>query len=151
MTAIPVLLFMSMTFSAPAQSVPAAAKTKAPAAVEASLKRQFPAAEVKTVSKEKENGQTTYEIETINAGHGLDLVFLPNGTLVESEEELTQDQVPGVVEKAVLARYAKATVGKREKLTIAKSGEVRYELALKGAPVKEVALSPTGAWISPKR
>jgi catechol 2,3-dioxygenase-like lactoylglutathione lyase family enzyme len=48
----------------------------------------------------------------------------------------------------VKTRYPKATISRSEKLF--EKGILNYELALKGAKVAEVTLTPEGKWVSPK-
>jgi hypothetical protein len=132
------------------QSKPAAKApdSKMPAAVEAAFKKAYPNATVKNVSKEKEDGQEQYEIESIDGGHRRDLNYKPDGTLISYEEEITEAMVPPAVVSAIKAKYPKATFSTTEKLF--KDGTMSYEIGLKGAKAKEVTLSADGKWIEPK-
>ena len=128
-----------------------AAKLAWPAAVEAAFKRKYPNATVKAVSKETDAGQTTYEVESVDAGKRRDLVYQPDGTVVDYEEELKASEVPAAVLAAIKTRYPKATITAYWHLFTPKDGSVNYEIDLKGAgSVAEVVLTPEGKWISPK-
>jgi hypothetical protein len=126
----------------------AAPKGKLPAPIEAAFKQAYPNATIKNVSKEKEKGQDIYEVESVDGGRRRDLNYKPDGTVVSFEEEIAQADLPAPVAAAVKARYPKATFALCEKVMENKT--TNYEIQLKGAAVKEVILSPDGAWISPK-
>jgi len=137
--------------TAPRQTPP---KTFAwPAAVEAAFTRAYPQATVKHVSKETENGRTQYEVESVDNGRERDLNYLADGTVVDVEEAVSASDVPPAVTAAVSARYPKATITRREKLTITKGHVVQYELGVTGAGAKvtELVLTPDGGWVSPKK
>jgi Peptidase propeptide and YPEB domain len=132
----------------PAAKAPPA-KVTMPAAIDAAFRKAYPTAIVKAVSKEKEGGKDVYEVESVDNGKGRDLIYTPDGTVVEVEEELRAADVPSAVAASIAARYPKATITKREKVT--RGGDVSYEVQLKGAGVGEAVLSSTGKWIEPKQ
>ena len=156
LAAVIVLVALVPTSTAGAQTAPAPARPKPaapagpalPAAIDAAFRKAYPSAVVKGVSREKQGSVTVYEVESTDAGMTRDLIYHVDGTVVEMEEELGAADVPPAVTSALAARYSKATVIKREKLT--KGTTVSYEIQLKGAGVAEAVLSPEGAWISPK-
>ena len=123
-----------------AQAADPAAKLPAP--VLAAFKKSYPNATIKNTSKETEDGKTTWEVESVENHLGRDLVYNPDGTVVEVEEELAIASVPAVVADAVKAKYPKAAVTKAEKKTAGKT--VTYEFALKGAAVTAVEMTPDG-------
>jgi ABC-type uncharacterized transport system permease subunit len=145
-------LAQSAPAKAPAQAQPApkpaAASVKLPAAVENAFKTAYPQATIKHTSHETEDGVEQYEIESTNQGRALDVNYKPDGTVIVVEEEVTASELPAAVATAVTTRYPKATVTTRERAT--EGQKVYFELGLKGAPVKEVQLTPDGKWISPK-
>lgn len=136
----------------PAPAKPPAAKpapkVTLPPAVDAAFKKAYPNATIKNVSKEKENGIEQYEIESLDGTQPRDLVYKTDGTLVLYEELISEASVPAAVTTAVKARYPKATVSRCEK--VFQNGTMNYELALKGAKVGEVVLTPEGKWVEPK-
>lgn len=125
-----------------------AAGVKLPAAIDAAFKAKYPDATIKHVSKEKEGGKEAYEVESVDHGLARDLVYRPDGTVVNIEEALTPADVPAPVAAAIKARYPKATIGKRERLTT--GTVVQYEMQISGANVKEVVLTADGKFVSPK-
>lgn len=127
---------------------PAPASVKLPAPVENAFKAAYPQATIKHTTHETEDGVEQYEIESTNQGRALDVNYKPDGTVIVVEEEVTASELPAAVAAAVTARYPKASVTTRERAT--EGQKVYFELGLKGAPVKEVQLTPDGKWISPK-
>lgn len=151
-----VLAGVTLAAQTPAKQAPAksaAAKTtpasKLPAAVADAFKKAYPNATIKNASSEKENGKLQWEVESMDGSARRDLIYLPDGTMVEEELVIDATAVPAPVMAALKARYPKATVSVFEKLTKA-SGSVSYEMQIKGAAVKEVQIAPDGTFISPK-
>jgi hypothetical protein len=138
--------------STAANTKPAPSKVSLPAAIEAAFKKSYPTATIKHVSKEAgegaEKGKTVYEVESMDNGMARDLIYRADGTVVEYEETVSEASVPAAVVAAIKLKYPKATVGRCEKLF--KDGTTNYEVALKGAKVSSVTLTPEGKWISPK-
>jgi hypothetical protein len=124
------------------------APVKLPAAVRTAFGEAYPQATIKHVSHETENGQEQYEIESVDHGLRLDVNYKPDGSVIVIEQEVAAADVPAAVMAAVTARYPKASVTRRERAT--EHATQYFELGLKGAPVKEVQLTPEGQWISPK-
>jgi uncharacterized membrane protein YkoI len=75
-----------------------------PPAVRATVDSQTKGAEVKALSKETENGKTTYEVETMVNGKHRDLEIDSRGAVIEIEEETAIAGIPAA---------AKATIGKK--------------------------------------
>jgi len=75
-----------------------------PPAVRATVEAQTKGAEIKTISKETEDGKLRYEVETMVNGKHRDLEVDSHGALIEIEEETTLAEVPAA---------AKATIGKK--------------------------------------
>ena len=136
--------------AAPKAAAPKAATPALPAAIDAAFKKAYPAATIKHVSKEKENGREQYEVESVDQGRARDLIYLADGSVVEMEEELAEADVPAAVVAAIKSRYPKATLTKRERLTITKGNVVQYECTISGAKVASVTLTGDGTWVSPK-
>jgi hypothetical protein len=120
-----------------------------PAPVLAAFKKSYPNATIRHASKETEAGKTVWEVESIDTNLARDLVYNPDGTVVEVEEEVAMAGVPPVVADALKAKYPKATVTKAEKKTT--GATVAYEFALKGAAVKSVAMTPDGKIVPAKK
>ena len=120
----------------------AAPAAKLPPAILIAFQQAYPKATIKNADKETENGKTVWEVESIDNGLARDLIYNPDGTVVEFEEQVEPASLPAAVSAALKARYPTASVTKAEKLT--KGTTVTYEMALKGAAVKSVEITPDG-------
>ncbi len=115
---------------------------KLPAPVLSAFKQAYPTAVIKNASKEIDNGKTTWEVESIDAGLARDLVYNPDGTIVDIEEAVAIDTLPPAVTAAVMAKHPRGTITKAEKLF--RADKWTYELTLKGAAKPSIELSPDG-------
>jgi hypothetical protein len=129
-------------------SKPAAAPAALPAPILAAFKAAYPHATIKAAAEEKENGKVVWEVESTDNGLGRDLIYTPDGTVVEIEEEVPSAQLPAPVTAAVKAQYPAAQIVKGEKLT--RGATVSYELQLTGAAQKSIELTPEGKPVAPK-
>ena len=123
--------------------------TSVPKEVAAAFTQAYPNAKALHASKENEDGAVEYEIESVEGTTHRDIDYKPDGTLIEVEETIGATDVPDAVSKAITARYPKASITRREKVTT-KAGAVSYEFGVKGAPVGEIVLNPDGSWVTPK-
>jgi uncharacterized membrane protein YkoI len=101
--------------SAPAQkkAAPAAKKEAGegklqlkdlPPAVKATVEAETTNATLKGLGKEKENGKTVYEVETLVKGRTRDLMIDAAGKVYEVEEQLDADKAPAPVRAALEAK-----------------------------------------------
>ena len=97
---------------------------------------------------EKENGKVVWEVESTENGLGRDLLYTPDGTVVEIEEEVPSAQLPVPVTVAVKAQYPAARIVKGEKVT--RGATVVYELQLAGAARKSIELTSEGKPVASK-
>jgi hypothetical protein len=119
-----------------------------PAPILAAFKAAYPHATIKTAAEEKENGKVVWEVESTENGLGRDLVYTPDGTVVEIEEEVPSALLPAPVTAAVKAQYPSARIVKGEKVT--RGATVTYELQLAGAAKKSIELTPEGKPVASK-
>ena len=89
-----------------------------------------------------------WEVESTDNGLGRDLIYTPDGTVVEIGEEGPSAQLPAPVTAAVKAQYPAARIVKGEKLT--RGATVSYELQLADAAKKSIELTPEGKPVAPK-
>jgi uncharacterized membrane protein YkoI len=115
-----------------------------PPAVQKAVHEHTKGAELKGLSKEVENGKTFYEVETVVNGHSRDLLLDKTGTVVELEEEVALDSIPGLVRSAIEKKSAGGKITKVEMVT--KGSSVSYEAAItKNGKKLEVAVKPDGS------
>ena len=83
-----------------------------PAAVRQAVEKETrgdgvrPAAVIKNVSKETENGKTVYEVETTVNGRTRDMVFAADGAVLVVEEQASLDSIPEAARRAAEKRGA---------------------------------------------
>ncbi len=118
-----------------------------PPAVLAAFEKAYPKAVIKGASKEVENGQTQYEIESVDGKMNRDLLYKADGTVVEVEEALAKGALPAPVLKALAKAYPGYKVLKAEDLI--KDGQRLFELQIdvKGKR-QDVTIDPSGKIIS---
>jgi uncharacterized membrane protein YkoI len=112
-----------------------------PAAVQTAISQEeAKGGAIGRITEEKEQGKTTYEVETKVAGRSRDLVFSPAGTLIESEDETAIAAIP----PAARAAFEKAgKVLKVERVT--RGASVTYEAEIEKAGKKsELAVDAAG-------
>lgn len=123
-------------------SKPKAAPSAPPTPILAAFKAAYPHATINTAAEEKEHGKVVWEVESTDNGLGRDLLYAPDGSVVEIEEEVPSAQLPAPVTAAVKAQYPAARIVKGEKVT--RGATVSYELQLTGAGKKSIELTPDG-------
>jgi hypothetical protein len=118
-------------------------KKDVPAAVLKAFEAAFPKVKVNEYLTESEGGKTFYEFETVEGTIKRDILYTPEGTLVEVEEVLTTETIPAEIAKAVTADIPKAKIVGGEKTT--KGNDVTFELKIKsGKKTGKVVLSADG-------
>ena len=131
--------------AAPAQKVddPAA---KLPTPIVDAFKKAYPNAVIKNAAKETEGGKTVWEVESTDNGLARDLVYNPDGTVVDIEEEVPVASLPPAVTAALKAKFPKAAITKAEKLF--KGKVMTYEMTITGAGgVKAAEFTPEGKFV----
>lgn len=100
-----------------------------PPAVQAAVKEQTRNATLLGLSTEKEDGKTTYEVETKVNGKSHDVILDKTGAIVETEDEVDIETIPAAAKAALRKRAGTGTISKVEKVTAGSS--VSYEAAIK--------------------
>jgi hypothetical protein len=122
---------------------------KLPAPILTAFRTSYPNATIKGAAKETEGGKTVWEVESIDNGLARDLIYNPDGTVVEFEEQIDPASLPAAVSAALKAKYPAASITKAEKLM--KGTTITYEMALKGAAVKAIEITPDGKVVPVKK
>ena len=99
------------------ETVKAGTKVELPPAVASAFKKAYPNAVINASAKEEENGETVYEIESVDKGMNRDLLYRADGTVLECEEQIKEADLPAPVIAALKTLYPKATVTKAERTT----------------------------------
>ena len=93
-----------------------------PPAVRATVETETKSATLKGISKEKEKGQTVYELETVVDGRTRDLMIDASGKVYEVEEQIDPTKAPDAVRSAL---EAKGSIVKLE--SVLGNGRTTYE------------------------
>jgi hypothetical protein len=104
-------------------------KNQVPDAVLQSFSKTFPNAIAENYAKETRNGKTYYEIESKEGTISRDLLFEPNGKLVEMEEKLPYDSLPAAVQDTIKTKYGKNAFVSAERIT--KNNQTTYGVVIK--------------------
>lgn len=118
-------------------------KKDIPVVVTSAFEKAYPKAVIKGVSKEKENGSTYYEIESIDGTTKRDLLYTPDGTLAEIEESIDAKNLPEAVAKTLKSDFEKYTIEKSEK--VVRGSDIKYEFVVKrGKSRSEIVVDSAG-------
>lgn len=114
-----------------------------PPAVQAAVKEQTKTASLVGLSKETENGKTTYEAETTVNGKSRDVTFDKTGAIVSVEQEVDLDSIPAAAKAAIQKKIGTGQLKKVESVTEGKT--VSYEATiLKAGKSSEVGVNADG-------
>lgn len=92
-------------------------RSELPPAVEKTVVQQSNGAIIRGFSKEKENGQTTYEVEMIVNGRSKDVQMDAKGAVIEVEEQIDLETLPADVKAALQAKAGEGKITKVESIT----------------------------------
>lgn len=124
---------------------------KVPKAVLDAVKKRFPKAELVEAAKETEGDKVEYEVSLKDGGTKCDVMLTPEGVITLIEKQITAEDLPKAVTKAVEAKYPKAAFKVVEEMTVVKDGKESvgyYEVLLVTADKKtvEVEVAPDGTF-----
>jgi len=113
-----------------------------PAAVMAALENTCPGGVIQEIEMEIDDGELVYEVEVEIGDKECDLTITAEGTIKETAQEMSMDEVPVAVQKT-LALFVNANVKEIEQ--VQEDGKVVYECEMKmGKRSFEVEISPDG-------
>jgi len=114
-----------------------------PAAIKTAFTQAYPSATIKGVSTEKEDGKVVWEVESMDGAQGRDLLYSPDGQLIEVEEAINAATLPAAVRDAVAKAAPGAPILKAEH--VKKGTTETFEVQVKTAKGnKELAFTPAG-------
>jgi hypothetical protein len=114
-----------------------------PAAVQAAVKEQTKTATLVGLSKETENGKTTYEAETTVNGKSRDVSFDKTGAIVAVEQEVDLDTLPAAAKAAIQKKIGTGKLKIVEAVTEGKT--TSYEATIvKAGKSSEVGVNADG-------
>lgn len=117
-----------------------------PPAVQNTAKQESRGAKVRGYVRDRENGRTEYEVETIRNGMTKDVAIDATGHVLEVEQQVPLSQVPSAARAAIEKRAAGGRVLRVEKVTSSRSSEVAYEAGIKlNGHYREVRVHANGS------
>lgn len=118
----------------------------APAAVKATIEREFHGSPPASLDRETHAGKTVFEAERTVPGSKETLIVDDAGKVVEIEREIPIAELPPAARATVDRRFAGATLRKAEAVYLAGAATVSvYEVELRvGGKNREVKVSPEG-------
>jgi len=146
------MLFVLLSIAAaagPARAAKPAAKPAAPpAAVLKAFQQAYPKAVIKRTIQELHEGKPVVEIESVDHGILRDLLYTPEGKLLECEETIPADSLPAAVRTALKSEAPGAKVGRIERID--REGVVTYSINVTAkGKAREIAFDPSGKLIEP--
>jgi len=142
--AIAIMMFISPLINAFAENAEEDKAIKPPAAVMAAFHKAYPSAKVRNVFIETKDNVDYIEIESMDNGLERDLLYFPNGTVFEIEEQITTNLLPAKVLAGVKAKFPKGIIKTSEKV-IRNGRIVEYGVIIEdGEKGIELLLSPKG-------
>lgn len=125
---------------------------KIPKQVMDALKAKFPKAEIDKWSKEKELGMVIYDFEFKQEGQKFEADIKEDGTIYNWEREISIEDLPETVKKAVEAKYPQSALKEIMAITAVTDGKEElegYEIILETARKKEieVTVAPDGKFL----
>jgi len=120
----PVLLALTLAAFAAAASLQL---KDLPAAVQKTVQETLKGGQIKSISKEKEDGVTQYEVETMLNGKHRDFNVDSKGKLLVVEEETDIATIPAAARAAIEKKAAGGKIGMVE--LFLRNGETLYEAA----------------------
>jgi uncharacterized membrane protein YkoI len=125
-----------------------AAASSCPAAVNASIAKEFPGATTTSCKVEHEDGREQYEVK-VNAsgGENVEVDVAPDGAILQMEQPILLEQLPARVLTAFGARYPGAKPTRAEKQVRTGKGTF-YEIAFaSGAKAREATFAEDGTFV----
>lgn len=115
-----------------------------PPAVQKTVQEQTKGAEIKVLSRETEDGKTSYEVEAVISGKHRDVSINAKGAVTEVEEETAIESIPAAARAAIEKKAAGGKVGRVETMT--RGGATFYEAGYTGKDGKRhsVLVKPNG-------
>ena len=132
------IAFSIIVFSATCLSQEQSLKKKdVPKVILDTFHKSYPKADIKGYSKESENGNLSYEIESLEGKTHRDVSYSADGSVVSVEESMVFSDLPEPIRDAIKKDYPKAKVSMCEKVVegntttfelVVRSGRQKYEL-----------------------
>ena len=109
------------------------------------MKDEIKGATATGASKEREHGRLRYEVKTRLNGKGRDLTFDEHGSLLEVEQEMDLDSIPGPAKRAIQKKSANGVIQKVESVTHGPTTTYEAQMKTKFGKKQEITVNPDGS------
>lgn len=106
-------------------------KKQVPQPVLDAFEKAYPNAKDMEYEEEQRDGKTYYEVEYQENKKRYDVLYTPDGALIEKEEELALNEVPEAIIQAVKKEYPNGKFKETEKVMDAQGNVTGYEIEVK--------------------
>ncbi|MFC1618815.1 PepSY-like domain-containing protein [Candidatus Neomarinimicrobiota bacterium] len=109
----------------------------------AAILGSYPDAIVDEAELDSLDGEAVYQIDIVSSGSEVELTFLPDGTLVQLEEEISSDALPAAVLTTLTSEYPDGTIEDAKRIT--RGDVVEYEVEVVSGTIEyEILLDAAG-------
>jgi hypothetical protein len=119
-------------------------KKDVPKPILEAFQKAYPKATIKGFSRETDQGQLVYEVESSEEKVNRDITYTPDGTVVSIEETLPVDQLPSAVRSSLEKEFPKAKISKAEKITKGSTTHYEFLFRLGKKKTQEIVLDSDG-------
>jgi hypothetical protein len=116
-----------------------------PPPVLSAFQKAYPGGTLKSAARVDENGRGLYKIESVDQTRGRGLLYAPDGSLVETIDEVSEGELPDPV-RAAARSHPRATIERAARIT--RGGKTWYDVTLKGSRKTHLAVEPDGNVLS---
>jgi hypothetical protein len=126
---VSVLLISMVSLSGLALGDEIISREAVPTGVLEAFEKAYPSATIRGYAIAREEGQLFYEIESLEGTMTRELLYKPDGSVVEIEESIDANELPLAGQKVIRDEYPEATFTKVEK--VFRNSDIGYEVKLK--------------------
>jgi hypothetical protein len=121
-----------------------------PAAVTTAFQKAYPKGTIKGADKEMNDSTLYYEIESVDGKTERSFLYLPDGTVYETEEGIEASMLPASVKATISTDYPKGKIEKAEKITRGATTEFEIKVVA-GKEKTEVVMDSSGKVIKTEK
>jgi hypothetical protein len=125
-------------------------KKDLPTAVTTAFQKAYPKAKIKGAGQEMKDSTLYYEIESIDGKAERSFLYLPDGTVFETEEGIEASMLPASVKATISTDYPQGKIRKAEKITRGTTTEFEIKVVT-GKEKTEVVLDSAGKVIKTEK
>lgn len=126
--ALALIVTTTSAFSAPAAPVVERVLARQPAAVQKTIRAQVSDGRLRSINKDDEDGDITYDVEMVRGGRMRSFTVGAEGELLDTEVFL--EELPATLQQAIKKKIGSATLGEIDKS--AADGDISYDVEMIG-------------------